>query len=251
MIMYIDCFSFFNELDLLEIRLNSLAPYVDRFVLSECPVTHTGKPKHLYFEENKDRFRDFNITHLIVSGYQIGRSPWKIEKYQREYLMNGVMDVDPECIILLSDVDEIPDLEANKNGTGTFTQKLYYYYLNTYTGNSSSGTVAIRKKDITTLNYIKTRRIDSANRIYDGGWHFSTLAPVGNIIDKIESFAHHELNTPNIKNKISENLDNLVDPYNRNSDRFKIEMPSGPKWLLDNKDKYDHLFYKGINNDCV
>jgi len=243
----IDCFPFFNELDLLEIRLNSLAPYVDRFVLSECPVTHTGKPKPLYFEENKDRFKDFDITHLVVKDYEglIGRNPWKLEKYQRGYLMNGIREVDPECIILISDVDEIPNLEVNKNSIGTFVQKLYYYYLNTYTGSPSSGTVAIRKKDITSLNYIRGIRIGSIfRRIYDGGWHFSTSAPLGNIIEKIESFAHHELDVPEIKSKISENLDNLVDPYNRNPDKFKVEMPSGPKWLLDNKEKYDHLFYK-------
>ena len=53
----IDAFIFFNELDLLEIRLNSLVSYVKRFILCECPFTHSGKPKHLYFNENKERFK--------------------------------------------------------------------------------------------------------------------------------------------------------------------------------------------------
>ncbi len=242
----IDCFPFFNELDLLEIRLNSLAPYVERFVLSECPVTHTGKPKPLYFEENKNRFKDFNITHLVVTEYEglIGKNPWKLEKYQREYLMNGIVDVDPECIILLSDLDEIPDLENHIGVTGTFVQRLYYYYLNVYTGSPCSGAVAIRRKDILNLNWVRAYRVGhSFPRIYDGGWHFSTLVS-DNVFNKLESFAHQEFNIPEVKDKINENIDNLLDPYGRTNIRFKVEMPSGPKWLLNNKNKYEHLFYK-------
>ena len=64
--MIYDCFPFFNELDILEIRLNSLAPYVDRFVLSEMDVTHSGRPKPFYFSENKDRFKDFPIIHILT-----------------------------------------------------------------------------------------------------------------------------------------------------------------------------------------
>lgn len=249
----IDCFPFFNELDLLEIRLNSLAPYVERFVLSECPVTHTGKPKPLYFQENKERFKDFNITHLIVSGYEslIGKNPWKIEKYQREYIMNGIEDVDQDCIILLSDLDEIPNLEVyNENSVGVFIQKVYYYYLNTYSGSPSSATVAIHRRDISTLNDARNKRVSPRNRIHDGGWHFSTLGPTNNVLNKIDSFAHQEFNIPEVKTKSNENLNNLLDPYGRSHIRFEVGMPSGPKWLLDNKDRYSHLFYKG-NNDSV
>ncbi|MFH1546956.1 MAG: hypothetical protein ABIC57_00545 [bacterium] len=135
----IDLFLFSNDLDLLEIRLNSLVPYIERFVLCECPVTHMGKPKPLYFEENKDRFKDFNITHLIATDYKrvIGKDFWALENYQREVLMNGVQDVDPETTVLLSDTDEIPDLKDYQGQEGVFKQKLYYYYLNTFTGDYS------------------------------------------------------------------------------------------------------------------
>ena len=62
--MVYDCFMFFNELDLLEIRLNILDPYVDYFVISECDTTFSGNPKKLYYEENKDRFKKFHHKFL-------------------------------------------------------------------------------------------------------------------------------------------------------------------------------------------
>ncbi|MFH1563854.1 MAG: N-acetylglucosaminyltransferase, partial [Nitrospirota bacterium] len=114
--MIIDCFMFFNELDLLEIRLHSLASYVDRFVLVESPITHSGNPKPLFFEENKDKFKDFNITHLIYLPAE--RGIWGREIRQRAYLLNGIADADPEDMILISDVDEIPDLTQYKKAEG-------------------------------------------------------------------------------------------------------------------------------------
>ena len=64
--MIVDCFPFFNELDILEIRLNSLAPYVDRFVLTECNVTHSGNQKPLFFAENKERFKIRNKKIVFI-----------------------------------------------------------------------------------------------------------------------------------------------------------------------------------------
>lgn len=244
----IDTFLFFNELDLLEIRLNALAPYVDRFVLAECPITHSGKPKPLFFKENKDRFKDFDITHLIVPVTE-GTS-WVLEHYQREYLMNGLLDVSGEDIILLSDMDEIPNLENYKVGDeGAFRQKLYYYYCNIWTGIFWKGTLAFRKKHIRTLNKIRNRRTGYPTIVSDGGWHFSTLGTTEQILYKIESFAHIELDTPEIKDRIAENRINLTDPYNRTAKNWKnrgyqlrVEMPNGPKYLLDNKERYNHLW---------
>ncbi len=249
----IDCFMFFNELDLLEIRLNSLAPYVERFVLCESMFTHSGKPKLLYFQDNKERFKDFNITHLICEGgmtLDAGKNrgdPWRRENYQREFLMKGIEDVDPEAMVLFSDLDEIPNLEIYRGNEGVFRQRMYYYYLNSYAGvNNWKGTIAVRKKNITTLNKLR----DARNRtplVGCDGWHFSTLGTVENIIYKIESFAHYDLDRPEVKALIAENREKLWDPYRRHWGRTprncSIEMPSGPKWLLDNKDRYSHMFW--------
>ncbi len=244
----IDCFPFLNEFDTLEIRLNCLAPYVEKFVLMEAPITWSGNPKTLYYEENKDRFKDFNIVHLIAKGYEkyIG-NPWKMETYQRRFLMNGILDADPECMILLSDVDEFPDLKNYEEGReGVFRQKLYYYGLNVFTGtNNWHGTIAIKRKNITDLQKTRDNRNRTPCLSRFGGWHFSYLGSIEQIQYKIESFSHRELNKPEIKNKIAENRRNLVDPFNRWEKKFSVEMPSGPTWLLENKQRYEHLFYKG------
>jgi beta-1,4-mannosyl-glycoprotein beta-1,4-N-acetylglucosaminyltransferase len=246
--MIVDCFPFLNELDILEIRLNCLAPYVERFVLVESPFTWSGNPKPLYFEKNKDRFRDFNIVHLVADDCEkyIG-NPREMQAHQRRFLMNGLSDVDPECIVLLSDVDEFPDLENYEEGReGVFRQKMYYYYMNVFTGrNRWHGTIATKRKNLTDLRELRDNKkmIRCLSRF--GGWHFSYTGSVEQIRYKIESFCHQELNTTAIKDKIAENREGLVDLYNRWNRKFSVEMPSGPAWLLHNKEKYEHLFYNG------
>jgi hypothetical protein len=86
----------------------------------------------------------------------------------------------------------------------------------------------------------------------DGGWHFSTMGTPEQIIYKMESFAHTELNTPEFKSRIAENRAKLKDPYSRAPKswdnypeyKFTVEMPSGPRWLLENKHRYPNLFYQ-------
>lgn len=259
--MIIDCFPFFNELDLLEIRLNSLAPYVDRFVLCEMTVTHSNNPKPLFFSENRERFKDFPITHLVVHPpdkkwrIEMGGfsgDAWRLEHYQRECLMIGLKDCAPNDIVILSDLDEIPNLEKYDGQTGAFKQKLYYYYFNTFTNTRRwRGSIATKYKDITTLTRIRNRRNQTPVAVGDGGWHFSTLGSPDDIKYKIQSFAHTELNADEYLGQIAQNREQLVDPYGRvpkgwegyPAYRFTVEMPSGPKWLLDNKERYAKYFY--------
>jgi len=109
-----DCFTFFNELDLLEIRLNELNDAVDYFVLVEATKTQTGLPKSLYFENNKKMFEKFNkkIIHVIVDDMpDIKRGAWVLENYQRNQIMRGLTKCKDDDIIFISDLDEIP----NKN----------------------------------------------------------------------------------------------------------------------------------------
>ena len=168
MVKIYDCFPFFNELELLEIRLNELYNFVDYFVICESTVTHSGKPKPLYYEKNKERFKRWQdkIIHLvykpkksdmvfrffdwishfkfmknntagrIYSMFGLGR--WRIESGQRDYLLNGLKNAKDEDIIFLSDVDEIwnSDLikKLNKNLLNNevvyLKQSMFYYYLN-------------------------------------------------------------------------------------------------------------------------
>jgi beta-1,4-mannosyl-glycoprotein beta-1,4-N-acetylglucosaminyltransferase len=160
--MIYDCFTFFNELDLLEIRLNILDKTVDKFVLVEATKTHQGKEKPLYFNENKKRFEKFlpKIIHVIVDEYPEyeGKSAWVLEHHQRNNIMNGLKDCKPDDVILISDADEIPApnkiLEyKNKNGIKIFRQRMYYYYINCSNASNGdsyrwNGTIMLNYKDM-------------------------------------------------------------------------------------------------------
>jgi len=268
----IDCFLFHNELDLLEIRLNTLAPYVERFVLCECPITHSGKEKPLYYAENKERFKDFPITHLIVDDYQkFGFPPTKgtivdlckyaqrVENYQRNFLFNGIRNEDPDTMILLCDIDEIPDLTLYRGGTeGSFMQYVYCYYIDIYTGKrNGKGPIAIKMKNIygeyEGLNDVRNSKWKIPKmRTQSGGWchgfHFTCLGSVEQALYKIDSCYHQNFNIPDIVDSFEENRRKLIDPYHRDKypQTFTVRTPYELKWLMENHKKYEHLFYKGV-----
>lgn len=143
--MIYDCFAFFNEMDLLEIRLNTLNDVVDKFVLVEATRTFQKKEKPLFFEQNKERFKPFlhKIEHIIVDEYPGFFAKWRVPKtwdyddHQKEQILRGLKNAKPDDVIIVSDVDEIPRPElvleyAKKPGIKVFQQKLFYYYLNCF-----------------------------------------------------------------------------------------------------------------------
>ena len=108
-----DCFTFFNELDLLELRLTELSDIVDRFVLVESTLTHMGQPKPLYYAENKERFAAFRdrIIHIVVDDMPDAaaeKDPWVREIGQRDAIARGLTEARPRDRIIVSDLDEIP-----------------------------------------------------------------------------------------------------------------------------------------------
>ena len=137
--MVYDTFTFFNELDLLEIRLNELNDVVDKFVLTEATLTFQGKPKPLYFNENKQRFKSFEgkIIHVVVDQYpeNPADNSWIYEHHQRDMIAKGLRNCLPEDTIIVSDIDEIPDPEKVKSTLTSdaikiFKQRMFYYFLN-------------------------------------------------------------------------------------------------------------------------
>jgi beta-1,4-mannosyl-glycoprotein beta-1,4-N-acetylglucosaminyltransferase len=122
--MIFDCFTFFNELDVLEARLNELHNVVDRFVIVEATETFQGKSKPLYFSDNRDRFKAFDdkITHIVVEFPSrnlmtaVCTNPsdenWAREHYQRDQISRGLIEAKPDDLIIVSDVDEIIKAEA-------------------------------------------------------------------------------------------------------------------------------------------
>src|SRR5205823_1107096 len=108
--MIYDCFLFFNEVELLEIRLHDLSAVVDRFVLVESPVTFSNKPKPLYYADNRDRFKAFEdrIIHVVVDDNPPADSPFDRENHQRNCIARGLAACHPDDVVLISDLDEIP-----------------------------------------------------------------------------------------------------------------------------------------------
>ncbi|WP_196600951.1 hypothetical protein [Pectinatus frisingensis] len=119
-----DCFTFYNEIELLELRLNLLAPYVDFFVLVEADVTHRGEIKQFYFDKNKKLFEKYakQIIHIKMHGNKKVTVPndWSLENLQRMYIKKGLNNCQPNDIVIISDADEIPNpevIKAIKNNT--------------------------------------------------------------------------------------------------------------------------------------
>ena len=138
MIKIVDTFIFYNELDILELRLTELYDYVDHFVLVDSDKTCAGTPKPLYFEENKTRYERFlpKITHIVIKGIQ--EKGWGFERQQRGAINIGLekLELSDDDIIIFSDADEIPDvnilIEQRKNPTQNIcrlVQEMYYYNL--------------------------------------------------------------------------------------------------------------------------
>jgi len=113
--MVFDCFTFFNELDLLEIRLNELAGIVDRIVIVESTRTFSGQSKRLYYAENRDRYKRFadRIIHVVVDDMPPveNGNRWELERHQRRKIIDGLHGCSDLDIIIVSDVDEVPSAE--------------------------------------------------------------------------------------------------------------------------------------------
>jgi beta-1,4-mannosyl-glycoprotein beta-1,4-N-acetylglucosaminyltransferase len=118
--MIYDCFTLFNELELLELRLNELGEVVDKFILVEATRTHSNQPKPLYYQENRSRFSAFHdkIIHVIADDLPNAKNAWVLENYQRNCIARGLVNCRPDDWILVSDLDEIPRASVVKKSSG-------------------------------------------------------------------------------------------------------------------------------------
>ena len=240
MLVY-DCFPFFNELELLELRLAVLNPVVDRFVLVEATKSHTGKEKPLLFAENRQRFAPYlhKIEHIVVEDLPETEEPWERDRFQRNAIMRGLKKTKEEDLILLSDVDEIPQPEAIRHLLGdgrclrilnqdpiVFQQELFYYFINCLDPIEPwYGTIAIRAKHFTMLpDELRTLRFRLA-RLQRGGWHFTYLGGIEKIIEKLQAKAEQDINSP-------ENNDPEVLRRNLETGRSLINSPERHQFVF-------------------
>ena len=200
----VDAFMFYNELEMLKYRLTVMSPYVDRFVICECPVSFAGKPKPLYFQENKHIFEPWldKITHLVWKGYRTDpEESWYNENNQRNHLLEGLRDLKPNDIVIISDLDEIVSpkiLERIDDRLGckpivNFSMDLYYYNIENRCPKPWTLALAARYSVVRELKphfCRKSKQEDSIIR--DAGWHMSFFGNERFIINKTKNYAHIE-----------------------------------------------------------
>lgn len=277
-----DCFTFFDELDLLEIRLNVLNDVVDYFVLSESTRTFTGKPKSLNFENNKARFKNFahKIRHVIVDEdeFKPEINAWQRESDQRNSVLNGMYDCKDNDYVIISDIDELvnPDaitatINENSNAISAFIQPCFYYFLNCRSTEVISMAKIAKFKNIrspqqlraypkvSTFNSNKLVKMFSRwrwivrKRLWplvmqeNGGWHFTYMQSPENISKKIMAFSHTEFDSLEFTsvNSIQSRIRGVRDPFDRDYELEIIAIDdSFPDYVYKNQDKYSHLIYE-------
>ncbi len=284
-----DCFMYFDEDVVLDLRLNTLNKFVDYFVIVESKFTHKGDKRKLKFDQKKfEKFKE-KIIYLVYETEPEGLLEIKDpindhgsyimnallrENSQRNFILEGLKSAKDEDFILISDVDEIPNLEnidlnTFKEKIIQFRQEMFYYKFNLKLPNLIwTGTKGCKKKELVTpqwLRNIKDKkypsfRIDtifsktkyiSVRFIDDGGWHFSNIKSAKEIEYKLKSYLHHRefdinpLKTQEIENIIERKqaiydlkVDKRVNKIGNGSKLENYPIVKLPLYLQKNKKKY-------------
>jgi beta-1,4-mannosyl-glycoprotein beta-1,4-N-acetylglucosaminyltransferase len=287
-----DCFMYFDEDIVLDLRLNYLDKYVDKFVIVESIYSHKGERRKPQFNINKfEKFKE-KIIYLLVNeepnsiktvdkDYSDKKKTGRLimnalrrENFQRNYINNGLSQASDDDWIIISDLDEIPDLKnydlkESMHSLIFFKQLMIYYKFNLVLENYPwIGSRACKKKYLKSpqwLRNIKDRsypwwRLDilfsdskytKIQIVENGGWHFSYIKNANDIEKKLKSYLHHreyDLNPVGIKN-IQEMINNNKTIYNlkvdSRSNKFdgenklkKINFDLLPSYILENKNKF-------------
>ena len=261
-----DCFQFFDEEHILDLRLNILNKFVDFFVFVESTINHQGKPKKLNFDPKKFKKFSNKIIYIVVDDTaesikkpHIGGESL-VEQHQRNSIMRGLKNCRDEDLIILSDVDEIPDLNKlnlfkAKNKYAVFSQKMFNYKINLLneTENNWHGSKICLKKDLKSPQWLRNLkfkkypfwRIDKLRNlqiIENGGWHFAYLQNPEKILNKIKSFSHGEFSKGDFTDleKIKKKINLGKDIFDRNISDRKVKIDSSfPKYIIDNIEKFE------------
>lgn len=258
-----DCFLFFNENDLLEIRLNELYKVVDYFVIFESNITFSKKDKGFLLDEQRfSKFKD-KIIYLKNSNSIRSPDPWTFETFQRDKIIDGLVLAQNKDMIILSDLDEIPKKDSvikafyniYKNDYKYVRLELdnFRYALNNISKDSSksTGVVITKKENIKSMQELRTKQ-KADILIPDSGWHYSFVSSPELIAFKIASYSHKEYNKwPNndiefIKKRIYAGQSNFAHEESTFK-RIKLNKENCPKYVLKNKKKYDKLIFKHEN----
>ena len=288
-----DCFMYYDEDLLLDIRLNTLNKYVKKFIITEAVYTHNGTKKKLNFDlKNFGKFKD-KIDYIIVDKEppnilqkkETDTKERKDEKlilngmardnFQRENLKRGLSDISDEDLILISDLDEIPNLDVlhsnyvDKNII-IFEQKMFYYKFNLLFNNFKwFGTKGTKKKNFISPQWIRNiknkiypfwrldamfskKKYSNVSIIKNGGWHFTCIRSPKDLERKMLNFAHHYefeqsgINLDDLKklmkNKVimyKHNADQKEDKWSGGSKLEKIDVSILPDYIKLNLNKFN------------
>ena len=281
--MVYDCFQFFNELDILLLRMRVMNDVVDKFVISESTVTFSGDPKPLYFRENQEMFAEFKdkIIHRIVDDSPMGpdTNAFMRDSHQKQAVARGLTGAQPDDVIIFSDVDEIPNPDAVKWVLENFddskiyalAQRNFYCYVDmeeksgnllSVTGEFEGFAGRDRKwlgtkickysmlKNYTTEQLRDKEQKHLMVRVPNGGWHFSYMGGGKNesvedrVKHKIKSAAHQEYNNRSTLSKVKRNIKNHQDILGRESDFQIVPIDeSFPVYLREHLEEYRYLMY--------
>ena len=216
-----DCFTFYNELDLLEIRLEEIYEYIDHFVICEATTTFRGQAKPLYYLENKERFKKYEgkIIHVVVDDMPglekvVGKSDlneyepaiWGREHFQRNAIRRGLTGAGPDDVVIISDCDEIPHPVAlqylrENSGYFMFDMAMYQFYMNmqaqksgwlkvfayTYSNDASFPDYNVNR---TNERAVLEKFVGDKHVMQQGGWHFTFLGGINSVMKKLEAYSH-------------------------------------------------------------
>ena len=285
---------FFDEEMILDLRLNIMSKYVDKFIINEATYMHSGKPKKLIFDINNfSKFKDKIIYNVVdkqpqhiepinknddqnTKNSKLINNSNKREHYQREMAQEIINKADDDDIILINDIDEIPNLESinfkkEKNKIIIFKQKIYYYKFNLHYENILwHGTRACKKSNFVSPQWLRDikhkkypiwrfdtlfskKKYNNIHYVNNGGWHFTNIKSPENLEKKFSNFLHHlefeesKLGIENIKKMIKEkrilydlDVDQRTFKWKGDKKLKKVNFDEMPDYLTENKNKYSN-----------
>lgn len=238
-----DCFTYYNEEDIIQIRFEELSDVVDYFVVVESSQTFTGKAKPFYFDELPDWVDKWKekIIRIKIDFPDDIQTPWEREFYQRNAIAQIVDRLDDSDVVLISDADEIVKSSLLKKITehtipARIDVKQYFWNFNWQVPahcDQGARPVVCAKYNLK-KNTPQELRGMSLPVIPDGGWHFSFFGESDKIKNKIESFAHTEYDSEEYKDAkaILYRIENGIDPFDRFPLKYYWVDDSYPKYIL-------------------
>ena len=284
-----DCTTFYSEDMMLDLRFNILNEHVHKFVVVESTFSHSGNKKKLNFDiNNYPKFKDKIIYKVIdfeppnlhkiteeKTFYLKRINSLKRIELSYNFMQNAISEADDNDLIILSDNDEIPNLNSesfkkSKKNLIIFKQLFFYYKFNLlYELMPWFGSRACKKKNLKSFSWLKNIknkkypfwRIDTyfselkktnVDIINNGGWHFTNVKSAEEIYEKMKNFGHHDefdisgITLEDIKKKIKEKkvfYNHFADKQNLDKWKYEHELKNIgfellPNYLRENKDKY-------------